>query len=178
MKDTPNLVQVGGVYIEPEWETEESAFGDDLDFANISISVVFDETLGRFAVEAVVVERVGDGSEITGAILRDIRVQDRMQKNALTHIWVEHPVRFASLALTHEGKRLFPAFAVLESFDPIVGRTTDVHAAAAARIHEIATIAYMPALQTIGRSLATSQSTAKRLVARARDLGLLADGDD
>lgn len=175
----PELIAVrSSIFVEPEWEAEVSAAGGEVDFGNIRIAVVYDETLRRFAVDAVTVQRIGEGSEVTGAMLRDIRVQERVQKSALMRMWIPFSGRLSTVVLQHNGQRLYPASAVLETFPEISGRATDADAINAASIYDIATVAYMPVLQTIGRVLNTSQSTAKRLIARAREMGALADGDD
>lgn len=163
------------IYVVPSWEA--TVLGSSDAFGDITISVVYDEVLGRFAVESVTVKRSGDGTEVTGTMLRDIRIQERVQHSALQQMWIPHTGTLRGARLTVDGQRLYTAATVLKSIAPMVGRATKSDAQNAVYIYDIAEVAYLPPLKTIADTLKVSQSTATRLMARARDLGLT-DGDD
>lgn len=167
-------LQIYGMFsLDPSWtvtvQTSSEAVG------SVTLSVVFDEVLKRFAGSSLTVERAGEGSDITGNVLRDFRMAEVLQMAALEHIFVDSKVSGISSAfrLRRNGVDYVAASTVLKKLTPVSGRTTDNDAAKATIAYRIAQLSGMPVLKTISDALETSQSTAKRLVARARELGYL-----
>lgn len=164
------LLQIGPFLLNPSWQVTIRNESDSIGSAVLSVE--FDETLGRFAGTALSVERAGPGTDITGAALRDMRVAEALQSSALHHIWTE-TIKGAATAFrtTINGQDYLDAATVLKVLPVISGRTTDNDALNATVAYRIAQFSGLPALKTISEALDTSQSTAKRLVARARELG-------
>lgn len=140
----------------------------------------YDRELGRYVCASIEVKRAGAGTELTGSALRDIRVAETIQLAALDNIWVDSIVSGSSLSLKINGETHTPAADVLEGLPKVSGRTTDNDVSSAVLAYAIAEVSGLPVLRTVGKALGTSQSTAKRLVARAKELGLVGGsaGDD
>lgn len=157
----PEMIRIGDlISVEPSWEIHmqdaTSAGG------NATISVRYDERLRRFAIDAVHIERAGSGEDVTGAMLREIRFQEAVQRGAPMRIW-----------LTKLGGGWIGSEAVLRTMRPIEGRATDADLPNIALVYAIATISYLPALKETASVFGVSQSTATRLVQRAREAGEL-----
>lgn len=138
-----------------------------------TLTAEYDKSLERYVTASLTVERIGEGGDITGAVLRDMRIAEALQLASLENIWVEMSVKGASMKVTIDGTSHVSASDALASLPSISGRTTDQDAQNATIAYAIAQVSGMPALRTIGEALKTSQSTAKRLVARARELGYI-----
>lgn len=134
--------------------------------------VTYDDQLRRYACTSIAVEPPGKGAELTGATLRDLRLAETIHFAALLNIYVEASVvpGTASMVTTLDGVRCYSASDVLRLLPHVSGRTTDVDVRHAVLAYSIADVSGMPVLKTISEALNTSQSTAKRLVTRAREL--------
>lgn len=153
------------------FEAEISAASDAIGKAKLKAA--YDESLGRYVCSAIELERAGEGFDLTGAVLRDVRVAEVMQFASLHNIWVDSVLADSSSPIKVDGEPHISAADALTKLRPVAGRTTDADAANATIAFSIAQVAGLPPLKTIGEALKTSQSTAKRLVARARELGYI-----
>lgn len=135
--------------------------------------VTYDEELNRYACTSIAVEPPGKGAELTGATLRDLRLAETIQYAALQVICVEAGVVPGTTSMVRiiDGVRCYSASDALRLIPAVSGRTNDDDVRHTVIAYSIAEVSGMPVLKTIGNALATSQSTAKRLVARARELG-------
>ncbi|MGM1017327.1 MAG: hypothetical protein ACQEW8_07310 [Actinomycetota bacterium] len=154
-----------GIHVTSSWMIEASQVDN---FAgSVAIDVVFDPKLERFAADAVRVVRGGDGTEVTGVVLREIRVQDFVQQMATHAMFVERVV----LDPTQHGLgRVEP---VLKKIPPVSGRSTAENVRQAAFIYRVAQVLNVPPLKSVADLLKVSQSTATRLVAKARSEGFV-----
>lgn len=162
------VLQVGPLLIDPAWKTTIHNASDAVGTATLSVE--FDESLMRFAIVSVLVERSGEGAELTGNALRDMRISEALQVAALHHIWVKGTGRMVTKL---NGVNYVDAGEALRLLPEVTGRTTDEDATNATYAYRIAQVSGAPVLKTISEALNTSQSTAKRLVARARELGYI-----
>ncbi|MFB9748258.1 hypothetical protein [Leifsonia shinshuensis] len=144
----------------------------EADVGRVRIEVMYDESLGRFVAHSVSVERAADGAEVTGVNLRNLRVQDAVRWAAqhMAYIdppdesWFGAPVALQQpVALQDLSQGSIPAEHLTER---------------AARLYTVARIANMGPLKFVADYLGVSQSTATRIIGRAREAGLLRTGDD
>ncbi|MFK4804338.1 hypothetical protein ACI3KX_00585 [Microbacterium sp. ZW CA_36] len=153
-----------GVTLPKSWHARVS--GEQDVPGTITVRVEWDAALGRTAVAFAALEREGEGGDITSQVLREVRTHWIMTRSALEVVTVdvgaEHggephriPVReFLSRVLAQEER------APLET----------LHAAIA--VYRVAMAISYPPLKLVADTLRTSQSTATRLMNRARDSGL------
>lgn len=132
----------------------------------ITVRVEWDDALGRTAVVFAALEREGEGVDITSQVLREVRTHWIMTRSALDVVTVDvgaedgtntnHiPVRdFLTRVRAHEQRE------PLESLY------------AAISVYRVATALSYPPLKLVADTLQISQSTATRLMSRARDSGL------
>lgn len=132
----------------------------------ITVRVEWDNLLGRTAVVFAALEREAEGVDITSQVLREVRTHWIMTRSALDVVAVDVgtengdkrdgiPVRdFLSRVRVHEQRE------PLES----------LHAAIS--VYRVATAISFPPLKLVADTLQISQSTATRLMSRARDSGL------
>ena len=132
----------------------------------ITVRVEWDAALGRTAVVFAALEREGQGVDITSQMLREVRTHWIMTRSALEVVTVDVggkdagdrdriPVReFLSRLLAQEDREQ------LESLY------------AAIAVYRVATAISYPPLKLVSDTLKISQSTATRLMTRARDAGL------
>lgn len=163
------VITWGPFQIDPAWTATIHNASEAVGEATLSVE--FDESLRRFAVTSVFVERSGEGAELTGNALRDMRIGDALQSQALHHIWTKGSSRAGSMKMNRVN--YVDAANALRLLPEVSGRTNDEDVLNAMIAYGIAQISTAPVLKTIGAALNTSQSTAKRLVARARELGYL-----
>lgn len=132
----------------------------------ITVRVEWDDALGRTAVAFAALEREEEGVDITSQVLREVRTHWIMTRSALEVVTVDVgaddgtntnriPVRdFLTRVRAHEERE------PLES----------LHAAIS--VYRVATALSYPPLKLVADTLQISQSTATRLMSRARDSGL------
>lgn len=129
----------------------------------IRVQVVFDPKLRRSAAQLVTVERGGEGDEVTSLTLREVRVQAVVQATGLM--------------VSTVADRSDPApsgAAYLDRMRKRTGRTAEQNVADAATTYRLAAAVNLPPLKAVADSLGVSQSTATRLMNRARIDGLAA----
>lgn len=158
---TERVLLKSGLYVERE--AEITVTGHPSEGFDLVMKVEFDETLGKLVARDVSVRASGPGLEVTGTILRAVRVQDLLQQAGL--------LTMTKLSEGDHGSEM-RADTLLESYM----RDAEKHRkspSAAAEIYEVASVLNYPPLKTLSDVLGVSQSTATRLVARAREQGLL-----
>ena len=132
----------------------------------ITVRVEWDAALGRTAVAFAALERDGEGVDITSQALREVRTHWIMTKSALDVVTVDVETKEGG-----EGERI-PAREFL-------GRELATHERDASHalydaiaVYRVATALSYPPLKLVSDTLRISQSTATRLMSRARDSGL------
>ena len=153
-----------GVTLPKSWRARVS--GEQDVPGTITVRVEWDAGLGRTAVVFAALEREAEGVDITSQVLREVRTHWIMTRSALEVVTVDvgaedggepHriPVRdFLSRVRAHEER------SPLET----------LHAAIS--VYRVAMAISYPPLKLVADTLSTSQSTATRLMNRARDSGL------
>lgn len=153
-----------GVTLPRSWRARVS--GEQDVPGTITLRVEWDDTLGRTAVAFAALEREAEGVDITSQVLREVRTHWIMTRSALEVVTVDVraedgtntnriPVRdFLSRVRAHEERE------PLESLY------------AAISVYRVATALSYPPLKLVADTLEISQSTATRLMSRARDSGL------
>ncbi len=136
------------------------------DGSSVTIDAAYDNKLGRVVATAVQVKRNGAGGEITTRKLHEIHIQNALIKVVMNQM----------LFALDENQMTQPAAEIIDQFAPAKGRPRSETTRDAALIYTIATVANWPPLKTVADKLSVSQSTATRLVAEARTLGMLDDG--
>lgn len=136
-----------------------------------TMKIEYNRRVGRFVAAAVMVHRSESAIEVTGVLLREVRVLEMLQAGAdvLTHSnWnaVDYKVPFPRATVE------------LRSMEPHKGRATAETIEAAAFIYRAATVLNLPPLKEVAEVLEVSQSTATRFIARARAEGRLEVFDD
>lgn len=130
----------------------------------ITVRAEWDEALGRSAVAFAGLERTQGGIDITSQILREVRTHWIMARSALDVVAVE----------VEEGRTV----GAREFLGDLLARkdrmTTDAVDDAVA-IYRVATALSFPPLKLVADTLKISQSTATRLMSRARELGIAPD---
>lgn len=132
----------------------------------ISVRVEWDAALGRTAVVFAALEREREGVDITSQMLREVRTHWIMTTSALDVVTVDVgeddvsdrdriPVRAFLSRMRSAGKR---------------GASEALHDSIA--VYRVATAISYPPLKLVADTLKISQSTATRLMTRARDAGL------
>lgn len=128
---------------------------------SIRVRVEFDERLGRSAAVAVTVERGGEGEEVTSLTLREVKVQSVLQWSGL---------RVSTVSVT--GGQPVSGGTYLRLMQDVTERTAGESIYDAATIYRLAVAVNLPPLKSVAGSLGVSQSTATRLMNRARMDGL------
>ncbi|MGX5770577.1 hypothetical protein ACWKWN_07485 [Microbacterium trichothecenolyticum] len=153
-----------GVTLPKSWRARVS--GEQDVPGTITVRVEWDDVLGRTAVVFAALEREAEGVDITSQVLREVRTHWIMTRSALDVVTVDVrteddgkldriPVRdFLSRVRAHEERQ------PLESLY------------AAISVYRVATAISYPPLKLVADTLQISQSTATRLMSRARDSGL------
>lgn len=129
----------------------------------IRVQVVFDPKLGRSAADLVTVGRGGEGDEVTSLTLREVRVQAVVQA---TGLMVSTVANGSDPALS--------GASYLERMRKRTGRTAEQNVTDAATTYRLAAAVNLPPLKAVADALGVSQSTATRLMNRARMDGLAA----
>jgi len=153
-----------GVTLPKVWHARVS--GEQDVPGTITVRVEWDRTLGRTAVVFAALKREAEGVDITSQVLREVRTHWIMTRSALDVVTVDIgagdgeeleriPVReFLTRVREHEERE------PMES----------LHAAIS--VYRVATAISYPPLKLVADTLQISQSTATRLMSRARDSGL------
>lgn len=131
----------------------------------LKMKVEFDETVQRLVARDVSVRATEKGLEVSGTILRAVRVQELLQQAGL-------------LLVSKRSEGISGAEIGVSEIFKSYRENADEHKKspkAASEIYVVATVLNYPPLKTISDILGVSQSTATRLVAVARALGLLGD---
>lgn len=127
---------------------------------DMTIHVVYDPFLGRLAVDSVEVS-AAPGYEVTGTNLRAVRVQEYLIAAAENMVYRRDAEgQWVSFVASLEGG----------AWPPEITSDRELHAA---RVYELARLASMPPLKTVGEVLGVSQSTATRIIAQAKRSGKL-----
>jgi hypothetical protein len=152
------------VTLPKSWHTRVSGEKDVP--GTITVRVEWDAALGRTAVASAALEREGEGVDITSQMLREVRTHWIMTTSALDVVTVDVgeddvsdrdriPVREFLSRMRVAGKR-DPSEALRDSI----------------AVYRVATAISYPPLKLVADTLKISQSTATRLMTRARDAGL------
>ncbi|WP_458042308.1 MULTISPECIES: hypothetical protein [Bacteria] len=132
----------------------------------ITVRVEWDAALGRTAVASAALEREGEGVDITSQMLREVR----------TH-WIMTTSAFQVVTVGVDGMddgdgdriRAWEFLSRVQAYEEREP-TESLHAAIA--VYRVATALSYPPLKLVADTLKISQSTATRLMSRARDEGL------
>ena len=149
-----------GVSLPRSWHARVS--GEQDVPGTITVRVEWDAALGRSAVAFAALEREGGGVDITSQVLREVRTHWIMTNSALDVVTVDvgesQPIGGTRVFL---GRQL--ARVEREQTDSILD---------AVAIYRVATALSYPPLKLVSDTLKISQSTATRIMSRARDSGL------
>lgn len=156
-----------GVTLPRTWHARVS--GEQDVPGTITVRIEWDAALGRTAVAFAALERDGEGVDITSQALREVRTHWIMTRSALDVVTVD--------VETIEGGKSerLPAREFLGR--ELAKRERDASGALydAISVYRVATALSYPPLKLISDTLRISQSTATRLMSRARDTGLAPD---
>lgn len=154
------LVELGlGIRVPASWTV---ILHDEPDVPGIvSVRVVFDRALDRTVAEEVSVRRQGAGDEVTSITLREVRVQTAVQVSGLKASSVSVP-----------GEPTVVGGDYLLRMPTRQDRSLSESVVDAARAYRLAAALNIPPLRTVADGLGVSQSTATRLMNRARMEGL------
>lgn len=133
----------------------------------IRLQAVYDAVLARSVAAEVTVSREGCGDEVTSITLREVRVQSALQASGLRVSTVAAPGHAAESGGDY-----------IRRMRARTERTVDENVTDAARTYLLASAINLPPLKAVSDGLGVSQSTATRLMARARTLGLAPAGLD
>ena len=166
------LFEAGNLKWNPSFEAEILKPIDAVDSMKVLAS--YDEDLQRFVCTSLTVASRGRGKEVTGALLRDLKVAELVQAAALENIWVDSVLVGQPQFPVHiNGEMHRSAAEALNSLPKVSGRFNDTDAVNATIAYAIAKVSGMPVLKTISKALGVSQSTSQRLIARAKELGYI-----
>lgn len=133
------------------------------DGAGYEIEIVYDARLERFVADSVKIERAGEGQEVTARLIRELTIQEIIADVALsemTMLWFSDEDGPA-------GK--ISGTQALDRINPAAGRDQSEVVDDALLISTLAKLGNWPPLVTVAERLGVSHSTAKRLVARAKE---------
>lgn len=170
LKVTRNLQTVehvalpSGIYVERSSEITLDDHPED--GFTLRMKVAYDDALGRLVSREVTVAS-NDGHEVTGTTLRAVRVQEVLQQAGLLLLTKRSEGDHGAEIRAGDILRSYSA-------EPDSYRKSPE---AAANIYEVSLVLNFPPLKTISDILGVSQSTATRLVSKARDMGLLRSGN-
>jgi hypothetical protein len=153
-----------GVTLPRSWHARVS--GEQDVPGTITVRVEWDKALGRTAVVFAALEREAEGIDITSQVLREVRTHWIMTRSALDVVSVD-------VDTEEDGERAgMPVREYLSRVRAQKDREPmeSIHAAIA--VYRVATAISYPPLKLVADTLQISQSTATRLMSRARDSGL------
>lgn len=153
-----------GVTLPRSWRARVS--GEQDVPGTITVRVEWDNALGRTAVVFAALEREAEGVDITSQVLREVRTHWIMTRSALDVVTVD--------ITTEDGDKL-DGIPVRDFLSRVRARgerepLETLHAAIS--VYRVATAISYPPLKLVADTLQISQSTATRLMSRARDSGL------
>lgn len=153
-----------GVTLPKSWRARVS--GEQDVPGTITVRVEWDDRLGRTAVVFAALEREAEGVDITSQVLREVRTHWIMTRSALDVVTVD--------VGTGNGDKLdrVPVRDFLSRVRAREEREPLESLYAAISVYRVATAISYPPLKLIADTLQISQSTATRLMSRARDSGL------
>ena len=153
-----------GVTLPRTWHARVS--GEQDVPGTITVRVEWDAKLGRTAVAFAALERDGQGVDITSQALREVRTHWIMTRSALDVVTVD--------VETTEGgdSERIPAREFLGRELANQERDASDALSDAIAVYRVATALSYPPLKLVSDTLRISQSTATRLMSRARDSGL------
>lgn len=128
---------------------------------SIHVHVVYEPILERTVAAEVRVVRAGEGDEITSLALREVRVQYALQVSGLQLSTVAEP-----------DQDLVTGAGYIRRMRERVTRDLTTSVASASMIYRLASVINLPPLKAVADGLGVSQSTATRLMTRARLEGL------
>lgn len=150
-----------GVTLPHTWHARVS--GEQDVPGTITLRVEWDAALGRTAVAFAAIERDGEGIDITSQALREVRAHWIMTRSALDVVTVDVEGGKAERISAREFLSRERAKQERAASDSL----TDAIA-----VYRVATALSYPPLKLVSDTLQISQSTATRLMSRARDSGL------
>jgi hypothetical protein len=127
----------------------------------IQVHVVYEPTLNRTVAAEVRVLREGDGDEVTSLTLREVRVQYALQAGGLKVATVSEP-----------GHAVASGAEYLRRMQERTDRDLTASVVDASTTYRLAATINLPPLRAVSDCLGVSQSTATRLMNRARFEGL------
>lgn len=153
-----------GVTLPKSWHARVS--GEQGVPGTIIVRVEWDDTLGRTAVAFAALEREAEGVDLTSQVLREVRTHWIMTRSALDVVTVD--------VGTEGGDQVdrVPVRDFLIRVRAQVEREPMESLHAAISVYRVATAISYPPLKLVADTLQISQSTATRLMSRARDSGL------
>ena len=128
---------------------------------SIRVHAVYDSTLNRTVAAEVRVLREGDGDEVTSLTLREVRVQYALQASGLQVSTVAEP-----------GHPVATGAEYLRRMQERSDRDLTASVVDASTTYRLASVINLPPLKAVADCLGVSQSTATRLMNRARFEGL------
>jgi hypothetical protein len=132
----------------------------------ITVRVEWDDELGRTAVAFAALERKVEGVDITSQVLREVRTHWIMTRSALDVATVDVDAPDGGERDRIPVGEFLSRVRVQEEREPM----ESLHAAIA--VYRVATAISYPPLKLVADTLQISQSTATRLMSRARDSGM------
>lgn len=127
----------------------------------VRVHVAFDARLNRTVAAEVRVLREGDGDEVTSLTLREVRVQYALQASGLQMSTVAEP-----------GQPVATGAEYLRRMQEREDRDLTASVVDASTTYRLASVINLPPLKAVADCLGVSQSTATRLMNRARFEGL------
>jgi len=128
---------------------------------DIRVRAAYDRTLRRVVATEVSVARGGVGDEVTSLTLREVRVQSALQVSGLKVSTVSEP-----------GETTCSGGDYIRRMQSRKDRDLTANVVDASRTYALAGAINLPPLKAVADSLGISQSTATRLMNRARSEGL------
>ncbi|MDQ7880320.1 hypothetical protein Q9R08_20195 [Microbacterium sp. QXD-8] len=153
-----------GVTLPKSWRARVS--GEQDVPGTITVRVEWDDTLGRTAVVFAALEREAEGVDITSQALREVRTHWIMTRSALDVVTVDVGTENGDKRDRIPVRDFLSRVRAREEREPL----ESLHAAIS--VYRVATAISYPPLKLVADTLQISQSTATRLMSRARDSGL------
>lgn len=153
-----------GVMLPRSWSARVS--GEQDVPGTITVRVEWDDTLGRTAVVFAALEREAEGVDITSQVLREVRTHWIMTRSALDVVTVDVGTEDGANTNRIPVRDFLTRLRADEKREPLESLY------AAISVYRVATALSYPPLKLVADTLQISQSTATRLMSRARDSGL------
>jgi uncharacterized protein (DUF2267 family) len=153
-----------GVTLPRSWHARVS--GEQDVPGTITVRVEWDKALARTAVASASLERQAEGVDITSQVLREVRTHWIMTRSALDVVTVDVGPEDGGERGRVPVREFLSRVRAQEERQPM----ESLHAAIA--VYRVATAISYPPLKLVADTLQISQSTATRLMSRARDSGL------